>query len=92
MNREEAQAILDAKLDEYRRSSCADLAAKVGCEEICEATGPSGTTYQMEILVAWDGKPKGDIRVLGSIDDGSFRSAFKPLCSDLVITPEGQEK
>ena len=92
MNREEALGLLNARLDDYRRMTHAELAAKVGDEDIAEAVGPSGTTYQIEILVTWDHKPNGDVRVLGSIDDGTFRGAFKPVCSDLLVTPDDQRR
>lgn len=50
------------------------------------ARGDSGTDYQIEIEVMWDGKGGGDLRVLGSIDDGGVR-AFCPLCDSFIVTP-----
>jgi len=44
---------------------------------------------KLEILIRWDGKRGGDVRVMGSIDDGGWR-AFLPLCSDLLMTPSGE--
>jgi len=90
MNREEALSVLNAKLDEYRRMTYAELAAKVGDEDIAEVVGPSGTAYQVEILVTWDHKPNGDVRVLGSIDDGKLYSAIRPLCSDILVAADDQ--
>jgi len=57
-----------------------------------KVVGPSGTEYQIEILVTWDHRPNGDVRVLGSIDDGTLRGAFKPVCSDLLVGPDSQER
>ena len=88
MNREEALAVLNAKLNEYRNLFHADLAAKIGHEEFPEVVGPSGTEYQIEIHVTWDHKPDGNIRVMGTIDDGTFRGAFRPVCEDLIVTPD----
>ena len=88
MDREEALSLLDAHLDNYRKSPYAELAAKIGHEEFPEVVGPSGTEYQIEIQVCWDDKPGGDVRVLGAIDDGTFRGAFKPVCSDLIVRPD----
>ena len=85
MDREEALGLLNAKLDEYRKMPYAELAAKIGYEEFPEVVGPSGTEYQIEIQIRWDHKPDGDVRVMGSIDDGTFRGAFKPVCSDLIV-------
>ena len=91
MDRSEALKLLDAKLDEYHKLSYAELAAKIGDEQVVEVTGPSGTDYQIEIQIVWDGKPNGDVRVLGAIDDGGWR-AFLPLTSDLLISPDSAEE
>jgi len=88
MNREEAMSLLDAKLDEYRKLGYDGLAARVGDEEFPEIAGPSGTLYQIEILIVWDDKSGGAVRVLGAIDDGGWR-AFLPLCDSLLMTPDG---
>ena len=86
MDRKEATALLSAKLDEYRQLTYDQLAARVG--EVPEVVGPSGVRYQMEIQFVWDDKSGGNVRVLGSIDDGGWR-AFLPLCDSLLVTPEG---
>ena len=88
MNREEALRLLDAHLDRYRKLSYAELAAKIGHEEFPAVAGPSGTEYQIEIQIRWDSRPNGDIRVMGSIDDGTFRGAFRPVCEDLIVRPD----
>ena len=88
MDHEEALSLLHAKLDEYRKLSYDQLAARIGEEECPEVVGASGTQYQVEIQIVWDDKPSGDVRVLGSIDDGGWR-AFLPLCDSLLVTPEG---
>jgi len=88
MDRDEALGLLNSKLDMYRRLSYADLVDRIGQEEFPQATGASGTEYQIEIQVIWDHKPNGDIRVMGAIDDGTFRGAFKPVCSDLLVKPD----
>ena len=84
MDREEALKLLDAKLEDYRKLSYAEALERVGGEEILEVTGPSGTGYQIEVQIVWNGKPDGDVRVLAAIDDGGWR-AFLPLTSDLII-------
>jgi hypothetical protein len=85
MNREEALNLLDAYLDKYRKLSYDELAVKIGYEEFPKVIGGSGTKYQLEIQIRWDHEPGGDIRVMASIDDGTFRGAFKPVCSDLIV-------
>jgi len=91
MDRQEALGLLNAKLDDYRHMSYADLAAKVGHEEFPTVVSRAGTEYQMEIQIRWDHRPGGDIRVMGSIDDGTFRGAFKPVCEDLLVSPDHQD-
>ncbi len=68
MDREEALGLLNAKLEDYRKMSYADLVTRIGDEEVVEVTGASGTEYQIEVHVTWDQKPNGDLRVMGTID------------------------
>jgi hypothetical protein len=91
MDRDEALSLLDAHLDQYRKLSYAELSAMIGHEEFPEVVGPSGTEYQIEIQICWDHKPGGDVRVMGTIDDGTFRGAFRPVCSDLLVKPDDQD-
>ena len=89
MNREEALSLLNAKLNEYRKLSYDQLAARIGDEEFPEVIGATGTQYQIETQIVWDDKPGGDVRVLAAIDDGGWR-AFIPLCDSLIMTPNGE--
>jgi hypothetical protein len=89
MNCEEALSLLNAKLNEYRKLSYDQLAARIGDEEFPEVVGATGTQYQIETQIVWDDKPGGDVRVLASIDDGGWR-AFVPLCDSLIMTPNGE--
>ena len=73
-----------------KKFSYADLAARIGEDEQCEVTGPSGAEYQIEVQFLWDGQPDGHIRVFGGIDDGTFRAAFRPVCSSFIMTPDGR--
>ncbi len=90
MDKQEALAVLERQLDEYRRLSYAELAARVGDDEQCEVNGPSGTEYQIEVQFLWDGQPDGNIRVFGGIDDGRMLAAFRPVCSSIIMTPDGR--
>lgn len=51
MDREEAQTLLNAKLDEYRQLSYDQLATRVGDEEFPEIAGPSGS--RAALCVYW---------------------------------------
>jgi hypothetical protein len=84
----EARSVLLAQLEDWGRRSYAELVREVGQSRQFEATGRSGTRYQVDVQVRWDDKPNGDIRVLGSIDDGGLR-AFAPLTADFILGPDG---
>lgn len=88
MNKEEAAQILHAHLEEYRRRSYAELVTIIGETQIAEIHGASGTAYQIEVRVFWDGRPGGDVLVAGSIDDGGWR-AFVPLIDSFLLSPDG---
>ncbi len=88
MNKQEARNLLDRQLARYRTVPHSDLVAKIGCQECFETLGPSGVTYQVEIQFFWDDRRGGNIRVIGSIDDGGLR-AFCPICTSFIMTPDG---
>ena len=90
MDKQEALSVLERQLAEYRRLSYGELAARIGDDEQCEVVGPSGTEYQIEVQFLWDGQPNGNIRVFGGIDDGRMLAAFRPVCSSIIMTPDGR--
>ena len=83
MKNSEARAVLAAQLKVRRELSYGDLAKRIGEVENFEVTAASGVKYQIEIQYFWDAQPRGDIRVLGSVDDSGWR-AFVPLCEDFI--------
>ena len=90
MNKEEAKKIIQAELEHFRAKPYAELIQMIGAGPITgERIGPSGQWYQIEVEAFWDGQPDGDIRVLGSIDDGGLR-AFSPLSDDFIKSPSDQ--
>jgi hypothetical protein len=89
MDTREAQALLVDKLSEYRRLPYATLRAQIGAVETSTIVGPSGVEYQIEVQVVWDNKPRGTVRVLGSIDNGGVRAIF-PLCLSFSAAPDGE--
>jgi hypothetical protein len=54
-----------------------------------ERTGVGTATYQIEIEVVWDGLKGGNVRVIGSVDDGGWR-AWVPLTRSFVKEPSGR--
>jgi hypothetical protein len=90
MDETEARELLLRELGSYRSRSYGELAKLVGTNTDIEVRGPSGVDYGIEIDVFWDspGEP-GNIRVMGSIDDGRFPAWFRPLCEDFILSPAG---
>ena len=89
MDNAEALQLLREAMEPYRDIDFHSLEERVGSLEAREVTGASGRSYQVEMQVLWDSTPGGDIRVLGSVDDGGWR-AFLPLSLDFIIHHEGR--
>jgi hypothetical protein len=88
MNKDEAKAILSDQLKSFTTRSYSELAAFIDTPVDVEIAGPSGTKYGIEINVFFDSKPGGDLRIIGSIDDGGWR-AVVPLSDSLIMKPDG---
>lgn len=88
MDKIEAKRILDIELLRLRSQPFEELKKLLSCPLIVERTGSSGASYQLEIQALWDepGEVESDLRVIGSIDDGGFLSAFMPLSADFLIS------
>ena len=84
MDNDEAVAMLERELAAIAGAPYADLVARIADgSEIVERLAPSGTMYQMEIDVQWDSRPGGNVRVIGSVDDGQFR-VLMPLTRSFI--------
>jgi hypothetical protein len=88
MEKTEARELLRSHLDPWRTCSFGELSQRINKTFRFETAGPSGTHYQGSIQVFWDDRPNGDIRVVGSIDDGRWR-AFVPLTGSFTIARAG---
>ena len=89
MDKGEATSVLERQLERYRGLAYAELLGLLGEAVSLEVVGPGGTTYQVEIEAVWDGEPGGDLRVIGSIEDGGWWRAISPLTRDFIISPDG---
>jgi hypothetical protein len=85
----EARTVLLGELARYRSMPYAALAARIGEVDASRIAGAGGSTYQVEIEVRWDGRAGDNIRVLGGIDDGSWRASFAPLTESFIVAPDG---
>ena len=88
MDLDEAGSLLARLLSTYRAKPYQELAGLVDSLRVEEVRAASGTVYQVEIQFVWDSKAGGDVRVMGSIDDGGLR-AFRPLSDDFIVAPDG---
>ncbi|MBN1911973.1 MAG: hypothetical protein JW818_19785 [Pirellulales bacterium] len=89
MDKQEARVALKDELARWSQRAYDDLVSRIGNGPATgEIEGPSGTTYQFEIDVLRDGPPGGNVRIVGSIDDGGIR-AFFPLTDSFALTPDG---
>jgi hypothetical protein len=73
---------------EHEALSYAALAARIGQVHARNVRGADGRDYQIEIEAEWDDQPGGAVRVVGAIDDGSFRN-FLPLSAEFIVAPDG---
>ena len=89
MNSAEAQRVLKERLAKLRALSYRDLVARVDSVLTEEIARDSERSWQLEFEVLWDGEPSGNVRVMGSIDDGGLR-AFVPLTDSFIKAPTGE--
>ncbi|RJP26621.1 MAG: hypothetical protein C4527_14870 [Candidatus Omnitrophota bacterium] len=88
MNKTEAAHILENEIAFYKQWPYAYLANLVGHTETKEVVSETGKRYQLEIEFRWDDETQKTVVVLGSIDDGGWRSFF-PLCRSFIRKPDG---
>ena len=89
MDTGEARKVLGEHLGKYRPLPYADLVARIEKVETLEIARGGNRPWQLEFLFYWDSEPGGNVRVIGSIDDGGFR-AFFPLSDSFIKGPRGE--
>ena len=82
------RALLDAAMLEHQAKTYSALAGTIGRVDVRSARGSDGRVYQIEIEAEWDDQPGGAVRVVGAIDDGSFRD-FLPISAEFIVAPDG---
>ncbi len=89
MNKPEAKKIIADQLKPFREKPYAELINMIKQKPLTyEVRGPSGALYQIEIQAFWD-HPNGDVRIMGSIDDGGL-SAYSPINDDFIKSATGE--
>ena len=85
--------IIEKKLEKYRKMSFAEL-QKVKPKLLHDRHGTPGHKdfYQYEIEIFYNGGPRPffprNIRIVGSIDDGSEYLSRHPISRDFIKTPQ----
>ncbi len=83
-----ARKLLKEELESLKTRPFSFFAQSVNRTTHKKIIGQDGAHYQIEIEIFWDNRRGGDIRVIGSVDDGHSRAAA-PLKEDFVISPSG---
>ncbi|HYN06389.1 MAG TPA: hypothetical protein VES67_03270 [Vicinamibacterales bacterium] len=84
MDNTQAIHLLDEAMQEFRREPYRDLVTRIGQGPVtAERQGADAAQYQLEFSFVWDDRPGGNVRVIGSIDDGGWR-AFVPVTRSFI--------
>lgn len=90
MNREEAKRVAQQYLAQFRDVPYDGLRHLMArCPLACDAVGPSGIRYQLELQIQWNDQPNGDLRVVALADDLSLPSSVRPEAVDFIRAPDG---
>lgn len=82
------RALLEVAMLEQQSKSYNALAGGIGQVHVHSQRGSDGRAYQIEIEAEWDDQPGGAVRVVGAIDDGSFRD-YLPISAEFIVAPDG---
>ena len=89
MDNKDAIALLERELDSFRQEPYSELVRRIELEPVVlERPGKGATTFIVEIEFLWDGPKGGDVRVMGSVDDGGWR-AFVPITRSFIKAANG---
>jgi hypothetical protein len=88
MNKVEAKKILAEQLQRYRAMIYLQLLELMTDPQSTEVMADSGVKYGLEFEVVLDTEPGRDLRVIGSIDDGGWRS-FSPISDSFIMREDG---
>ena len=87
--RSTAATLLRQEVESYAKRPREQLTQHVGEVDAYEVVGRDGIRYQVEVSTHWDAEPGGVLRVIGSIDDGGFRTSFSPVMDGFLMAEDG---
>lgn len=88
MDKNQAKAILQRIVNEYRSKPYDFWKERVGSEPLKREQDAGGVHYQIAVEAHWDDRPDQAIRVLFAIDDGGWR-AMLPVTDSFILMPDG---
>ena len=89
MNNAGTLELSNGELQRFREADYASLVDRIGDTHAVERTGTGGVEYQVDVEIIRDGRPDGDVMVIGSVDDGRLR-AFAPLTRTFIKSPQNE--
>lgn len=89
MNATDASKVLAERLGKLRALAYRDLVRRVDSVLTETIARDSHRSWQLEFQVLWDDEPSGNVRVIGTIDDGGLRD-FVPLTQSFIKSPSGE--
>ena len=88
MDKEYTKLLLKNELNKFRNKRYSELYEKLNDTITYELNISPKEKYHIEIQIFIDDNKSNNIRVLGSIDDGTFRRTIVPIIDDFIITPK----
>lgn len=83
-----AKKLLNEVIEEWKRYTYEELSGFISsAPTTLEVPDSDGKLYLIKIQVFWDDQDEGDIRVIGAIDDGGWRSLY-PITEDFIARRE----
>jgi hypothetical protein len=91
MDKKIATILLDGFVRQLRTTPYKDLCGLLRNPQCKEVSGPDGKPYQVEWEAFWDDPREqgGALRVIVSIDDGTFFASLSPFSTSFILTPDG---
>jgi hypothetical protein len=87
MDKEYEKKLLTNELNKFRTKKYSELYKELDKTINYQLIISPNEKYQIEIQIFYDDKKTKNIRVLGSIDDGTFSQTIKPVNDDFIISP-----
>jgi hypothetical protein len=86
MDNTEALQVLTEVMEDFRREPYRDLIKRIDDDPlvVVERQGAASAQYQLEVSFLWDGRPGGNVMVIGSIDDGGLWTSFSPVTRSFI--------